>query len=357
MAEELLRLSIRYGFDTVSPLFKDGRIPDEIIQQYEAEGKKLPRYKTVFSAEIFALALTEWVTEAGVDLHFDTALSDVIMDSENPNKIRGIVVLNKGGLEYFEAKMFVDTTGDADLLARAGVPTVSRENFNIYRGVEINFQTMQKALEKQDVQHSMIAVFGSSVNLYGSNRPEGSPTFRGEDPKDVNRYLISNQISLLSKYKDEENRKNRTIVTLPGMCQFRTVRRMDADYVMQTTDAYRHFDDSIAAISDFDRRDYLYEVPYRTLVRSEFPNVITAGRSAAADGYMWDALRVIPPAILTGQAAGLAVSHAIDEGADIAKVNVPKLQEVLVSQNAFVHFDDADVPKVSDNTIEYNDLV
>ena len=70
---------------------------------------------------------------------------------------------------------------------------------------------------------------------------------------------------------------------------------------MQESDAYRHFDDSIAAICDFDRRDYLFEVPRRALVRSGWDNLVTAGRSAAGEGYAWDVLRVIPPAIVTGQ--------------------------------------------------------
>ena len=36
-----------------------------------------------------------------------------------------------------------------------------------------------------------------------------------------------------------------------------------------------------------------------------------AGRSSSGDGYGWDILRVIPPAILTGQAVGTAASLAL----------------------------------------------
>ena len=134
-------------------------------------------------------------------------------------------------------------------------------------------------------------------------------------------------------------------MTLPNMPQFRTTRHIDGDYTLQTDDAYRHFEDSIAAICDFDRRDFLYEVPYRTLIRQEFPNLITAGRSAAADGYAWDVLRVIPPAILTGQAAGVACALAIDEQTDICHVNIKKLQEILAGQNVMIHFSDDLIPK------------
>ena len=98
------------------------------------------------------------------------------------------------------------------------------------------------------------------------------------------------------------------------MPQLRTTRRIDGDYTLLESDKYRHFEDSIGAIGDFERRDFLYEIPYRTLIRSGYDNLITAGRSASADGYAWDVVRVIPPAIITGQAAGTAAAQALEAG-------------------------------------------
>ncbi|MDD2442786.1 MAG: FAD-dependent oxidoreductase, partial [Eubacteriales bacterium] len=106
-----------------------------------------------------------------------------------------------------------------------------------------------------------------------------------------------------------------------------------------------HFDDSVGAICDFDQRDFLYEVPYRCLVHHDFDNLITAGRSAAAEGYAWDVLRVIPPAILTGQAAGLAAAQAIDAGRPIHAVAIEPLQAAMAQTGVFIHFDDAWVPR------------
>lgn len=139
------------------------------------------------------------------------------------------------------------------------------------------------------------------------------PLYYGTSSDEVNRYIITNQLELLEKLK-KTDRNSRNVVTMPGMCQFRTTRRIDGDYVLKESDAYKHFDDSVGAINDFDRRDFLFEIPYRTLVSHKAANLITCGRSAAGDGYAWDVLRVIPPAIISGQASGLACAHAIDEG-------------------------------------------
>jgi hypothetical protein len=129
------------------------------------------------------------------------------------------------------------------------------------------------------------------------------------------------------------------------MPSFRTTCRIDGDYTLKTDDVYKHFDDSVGAICDFTYKDLLYEVPLRTLVRKGFPNMITAGRSASGEGYAWDVLRVIPPAILTGQAAGVAASLSLDAGCAIADVDIPTLQSVLASQNVMIHFDDAWIPE------------
>ena len=67
------------------------------------------------------------------------------------------------------------------------------------------------------------------------------------------------------------------------MPQFRTTRHIDGNYTLKEEDAYRNFEDSVCAICYFDRKDFLFEVPYGTMVRSGFDNVIAVGRCAAGE--------------------------------------------------------------------------
>lgn len=351
MAQELVELSIRYGYGEIPPEFVNGQIPADKLAAYESAGEKPPRYAIRYSAEIFALALTEWVRDAGVDLRFDSVVSRPVMDGQ---RIRGVVVEDKSGREYFGAKMFIDVTGDGDLMARAGVPTVTRGNFHTFLGFQVTLDTCRRALEKQDIQFAHCGIAGGGINLYGDHQPTDIPLYDGTSADEVNRYLIANQLEMLAKLK-QSDRLTRDVVTLPGMAQFRTTRRIDGDYVLQESDTYRHFADSVGAVNDFDRRDYLYEIPYRTMVRTGWDNLITAGRSAAGDGYAWDVLRVIPPAIISGQAAGIACAQAIDSGKAIWDVDVPALQSELARENVVIHFDDTDIPAHSDATVEHND--
>ena len=117
------------------------------------------------------------------------------------------------------------------------------------------------------------------------------------------------------------------------------------EYILKPEDAYKHFDDSVCAVCDFDRPDYIFEIPYRTMRKEGFKNLLTAGRSTAAEGYAWDVTRVIPPAILTGEAAGVAASMAIDRDCDVNAIDISLLQEKLSSLGVIIHFDDSLIPK------------
>lgn len=331
MAEEMLRLAIKYGYDTIPEPWKNGE---------PGKGEKR-RYGTRFSAPIFTIALTKFVTDEGVDILFDTVITEPVMEN---GVCQGLVVENKTGCEYYGAKMVVDTTGDADIMFRAGVPTVDGKNYHTYLTFGADLDSCRQVLETGDISKlDMYKYRGGGASLYGDNQPEGKPARVGATAKDITEYIIENHIECLENIKDLD-RKTRTILNIPNMPQFREIRRIDGDYTLKTEDAYKHFEDSIAAICDFDRRDYLYEVPYGTMIKTGFPNLITAGRTAAAEGYAWDVLRVIPPAILTGQAAGVACAIAINEKTDICRIDIKKLQEKLASDNVMIHFNDELVP-------------
>ena len=330
MAEEFLLESVKYGWDTIPPQWKDG--------QSKETGA---RYVTHYSPYIFALQLTEMLHDAGVDLLFDCNAVHPVMEGKH---CTGVVTDSKSGLEMYPAKMVVDTTGDADLLRRSGMPTVTGRNFFTYIGRQVTLDGCRKALETGEARQAVTSISGGGASLYGNGQPDDVPLYAGTTVEDVSDYLIRNQTLMLQKLKGQD-RLARELTTLPAMAQFRTTCRIDGDYTLKEEDKYTHFADSIAAICDFDRRNYLYEVPYRTLTRAGYDNLITAGRSASAMGYAWDILRVIPPAILTGQAAGIAASQAIDERKAVWDIDSPRLQNTLETRNVMIHFDNNDIVK------------
>lgn len=72
-----------------------------------------------FDPEVMKFEAQEMVLESGVDLLLHAWVSGVRMDGD---KLVGIDVLTKSGTINIDADAFVDSTGDADIAAMAGVP-------------------------------------------------------------------------------------------------------------------------------------------------------------------------------------------------------------------------------------------
>ena len=331
LAEKWLRMSAELGFDTIPDDWKNG----------EPKAPTGQRYIQRYSPAIFAYQLTNEIKKSGADILFDCMAVDPIMEG---NICKGVITESKGGTEFYPCRVLIDTTGDCDVLRRGGIPTVSGENFFTFSAKMVTLASCKSALEAGDISLIYSTINGGGINLFGDNQPDDVPCWSGLSAEEVTDYIIRNHLLILEKLKTTD-RKSREIVTTPGMPQFRTTAHIKGDYSLKIADAYRHFDDSVCAINDFEHRDHLFEVPLRALTRKDFPNIITAGRSADGTGYGWDLLRVIPPAILTGQAAGEAAILAIKDNTPVSDVNIRKLQSKLEKENVMVHFPDSYIPE------------
>lgn len=342
LADKWFRESMKYGFQIISDEWKDG----------EPKEPTNVRMTCRFSPNIFALQLTEMIKNAGVDILFDCLVTKTVMDG---NVVKGVVTESKSGKEYYECKRIIDVTGDADILRRSGVPTVLGENYYTYISYKISLDSCKKAYEKQDIKYATSWYYGGNINLYGHNQPEDKPLWAGTTVEDVTNYLVDNQTYLLEKLKKDDP-KSRDIVNLPHMPDFRQTCHIDGEYTLKEEDRYKHFEDSICAVNDFDRRDFLYEIPYRCLINKDFPNIITAGRSASGEGYAWGVVRVIPVAILTGQAAAEAVALSLESDKSLSEIDIKILQERLEKDdNIMIHFPDDLVPEDKDTIIRTPD--
>ena len=325
MTEEFLWLSVKYGYDTLPGVWRDK----------PASHTTEERYDTLFSPNLFALALMELLTGDGVQLLLDCkAMKPVMRDGYAD----GVIADCKEGCVFYPSKMIVDATGDADLLAAAGIPTVNGKNFFTYVAQGVSLESCARAVETGRINRALFNVHGGNATLYGKNQPEDRKLYEGLTAAEITEYIIDNQKLLLDKYR-LNNRYSRDIATLPGMPQFRTTRRIDGDYTLTMDDAFKRFDDSIGVTCDFDHRDTLMEIPYRALMRTGFHNIITCGRTISASGYAWDLTRVIPPAILTGQAAGISAAVAAQSGQGIDTLDISEVQQRLDNAGVMIHDD------------------
>lgn len=332
LAEKWLRMSAEVGYNTIPAEWRDGQ-PAQPTRT---------RYVQTYSPYIFALQLLEQAEQAGVDLLYDCTAARPVMEGKS---CTGVITLSKSGYTLYPCRILIDTTGDADLLRAAGVPTAAGQNFFTYFGKMITRDGVRQAHETGDLTQLYGGnACGGTINLFGDFQPEDVPRWSGLTAEEVTDYLRMNQRIMLRNVRSYPS-GTAEIAQMPLMPQFRTTCHIRGEYSLGVGDCYRHFEDSVCAINDFEHAGHLFEVPYRTLYNRGYPNILTAGRSADGHGYGWDLLRVIPPAILTGQAAGEAAVHALREGRSVPEIDVKDLQGALERQNVMVRFPDEYIPE------------
>ena len=340
MAEEFMRLSIRYGYDTLPEDWRNGE-PDEPTSSI---------CQTQYDPLLFAMELCGLLTDEGVRILFDVSASWPVMDGK---RCAGIVADSEEGFTFYGARQVIDATGDAGIAAKAGMPTADGKNYFSYFPRVITTDSCREAAESGRINRAVRTIAGGAANLYGGGQPADVPFYWGASADGKSDYLIRNQKIVCEKLEKDADRFSRMLVMTPMMPQYRCIRRIEGDSTLREEDVYRHFADSLCAVNDFDHADYLYEIPRSAMTKRGFDNLIACGRCISADGYAWDIVRVIPPAILTGQAAAVCASHAVRENRALSDTELAPLQSALEAKDVIVHFDDALVPPDADRTFTY----
>ncbi len=321
IAEELLLLSLKYGPGEVPAGWRDG-----------ADLEERRRYRVAFNPASFMLALDEVLEEAGVDLWLDTLACRPVLDGQ---RLTGLEVENKGGHGHLRATCFVDATGDADLAFRAGVPCSEGRNW------------LSLWLLEWDAGSAggvKLTWLGADAN--GRGQPvDIAPSSFGTGPRDTGDFVLAGRRLLRERYRDhyaagEATRDGLYPVTLPAMAQFRTTRHIIGRDGLRPGQDRIHRADSVGLIPDWRRAGPVWEVPYGSLLPGAVTGLLAAGRCIDADGDAWEVARVIPPAALTGQAAGAAAALAVRAGATPDRLDVAVLQQHLRARGLPLHLPD-----------------
>ena len=80
----------------------------------------------------------------------------------------------------------------------------------------------------------------------------------------------------------------------------------------------------------------MYGVPYRCLLPAGVGGLLLAGRCISADSAAAGAIRVMPPAMAIGQAAGTAAALCLLNGTTPSSLDYADLRKSLLEQNVFL---------------------
>lgn len=336
---------------------------------------------TPFDPEALKYVSQEMVLEAGAQIRLHTFFVDALVEQ---NRITDLVVASKSGLQSLRAELVIDTTGDADVAARSGVPfEKGRQTDRLLQPVSLFFRVGN--VDDQAVQaymdtHPHDECFGDIVRE-AKRRGEFSHTkdrftmFRlprpGEWWANVSRIhrIDATDVEQLTQAEIEGHRQvlylvdamrrllpgfeNCTLIDTGSQIGVRETRRIVGEYVLTADDVFgaRRFEDAVARVSfpidihdvkggggffEGPREGPYYTIPYRSLVPKGIDNLLVAGRCISATHEAHGSLRVMPPCFATGQAAGTASALALETHARPIEIDTTLLRESLSQQGALV---------------------
>lgn len=334
--------------------------------------------------EALKLAAQRLLLEAGVTLLYHSWFSDVVMDGD---RVTHVVVQNKAGRVAYRGEVFIDCTGDADVVRAAGLPTVKGD---VLQPATLWFQL--GGVDTDALRH----LFGDAVGgvlpvsdvirgrLAELHRSGEIPVFGGPW---ISSFFHDGMVSvnLLREATDasDPERFTRTECSMRERLQqaievlrrefpefrdawlaksgiqtgVRETYHIVGEYTLVKDDVMnpKAFPDTVAKGAhvvdihegdsiDQTEREFVvprqaYNVPLRCLIPRGSRNLVIAGRCLSADGPGFGSVRVMATCMAMGQGAGTAAALALDGGCGISDIDIELLRERLIDQGAIVDFD------------------
>ncbi len=332
-----------------------------------------------YDIESAKVVLDRFIVDAGVTPLFFAQASGVIREG---NKLRGVIIESKEGRHAIMAKVVIDSSGDGDVSALAGVPVgkgrasdgavqpmtmifkmtgVDDDAVEAYRKIDLQLTGEWQAAKAR----GEVTVPREDVLLGRSPRP-GEWNFNttrivGKDGTklvDVTEAMIEGrrqvyEVAAFLRKRIPGFAKAVVSETAPHI-GVRETRRVKCDYTITADDIMdvTPFEDCIARGNWFidihsptgegterahPPEGSWYEVPYRSICAHGMDNLLVASRCIDSTHEAHAAIRITPQVMAIGQgagtAAGLCVKHNLASTRDL---DIAMLRETLRSQGAFV---------------------
>ncbi|HRU05877.1 MAG TPA: FAD-dependent oxidoreductase [Candidatus Brocadiia bacterium] len=370
----------------------------EVIERLQKRGgvtvfTRNPDRHCVLNTEELKIELDELTREAGVRPFLHTRFCAPIIDS---GRLDAVAIEDKTGRRAIRAKVFIDATGDGDLVARMGLPCETRPRLQppttcmILRGIQtlarkrpdFSWPAMLRAADlPPSAQRGflwtahvpgasddtlvagtrMVDVDCSDADALTAAEIEGRrqtralcDAIRAFEPN-LPESLLANLPAHVGVRETRHARCVHRVTEQEVLTGFRFpdaiangTYRVDIHHSEKPGLTFRYLDGREVYVVPGEKlqegrwrpqtaeNPAFYQVPYRALVPQGARNVLVAGRLMDADRGAYGALRVMVNCNQTGQAAGCAAALAAQRGISVADVPAAALRDVLRSQNAVI---------------------
>ena len=314
IAYELLRLAIESAPASIKGY-------PEVKKKLTAENG---RVKSWFYPAVFQTVIDGFLEQNGVEVFYEAFAEMPVMDG---TRCTGLILSRREGRALYRAHVYVDTTGDALVMHRAGVPTVDGDN--MLSGWYLTLSA------DGDYTTGMIGVDAHAAFKGGSEED----VYRGLTSSDVTKYVTDVKKRIWQVEGKAVRTGKKVITSVPSVPQLRTQRRISGIDELTAEGINRHCETSVGCSADWREPGIVYEVPFGTLISEKADNIITAGRTVSASGDAYEVMRCIPQCAVTGQAAGTAAALlCAGNSGRFADLDISVVQNRLEDSGVLLHF-------------------
>ncbi len=349
VVERQLSLGGMWTGGFVNPVF-DFLGKEGILAELVEDHKRLSSWggfmESCFGYENMKRLLEEKLTAAGGEVLFETEFSRALVED---GRVIGIVVENREGRAAYMAKVVIDCSGDAQVVASAGLDChVGRESDGLCQAMTLmftigNVNFMQETCD--DLRHLIEEALKIDDNGYRLpyTRPyviqiPSSRTavvqlthMRGYSPlsqSDLSKAAIEGR---KQAYEVVEFMKNRIscfqgieLLQTAPLLGIRESRRIIGEYTLTKEDAVEghRFDDEVTStgfsgdihdpVGDHQSGYFVkrYGIPYRCLIPKGIEGLLVAGKTISGTSEAMSSFRVTSNCAAMGEAAGKAAADA-----------------------------------------------
>ncbi len=325
---------------------------------------KIVRYSPVVDPEMMKCVANDMALEAGVQLLLHAWFSNAYVQD---GVVQGAIFESKSGRKAVLAKVVIDCTGDGDVFYTAG------ENYStgnlplglVFRVANVDSEKAEAfladAANGERITKDLVRIKGVQGGYSFGELPMGfymrssisnvvwfNTTLKGSavNIEDLTRVEIEIRQAMMRTIEyfkaNVPGFENACVIDTAPQVGTRSSRMLDGEYTITRKElmAGAQFEDTVVVAQppykQFNTDDNLKEVPYRCFLPKKIKGLLVAGRCISGDFGAIEMLRVIPTAMLMGEACGVAAAMAVKEGKDVKEVDVKRLQSQLRAQNVLI---------------------
>lgn len=292
------------------------------------------------------------------------------------DRVEEVAVATKGGLLRVRPRTVVDTTGDADIAARAEVPLDSPKesmpmslHFRI-GNVKLGPETRARARDVVVKAHKdglLKSYYGPGLSFLFANDEAYIHAIRitadATDPEALTQAEMQGREDAWTMWelwkKNVPGFEDAYYISSGPYIGIRESRRIAGQYILSENDIkeQKQFDDAVSTgcwyldlhpsyattgsanvapgvLGGLDGyQPDQYDIPYRSLLPKKVSNLLVAGRCHSATRLAASSTRVTVTAMGMGQAAGVAAAMSGDTGKSVAELDGRKVRDKLTQQH------------------------